>query len=220
MKNAACSRWTCPATGRAGRRSPAGFRWTCSLQAVEAVRAEAKADRLVLVGRSRRAVIRQCARLYPQRVALVLVDGVVALGAPPRPASPRSRRRSPTRCEAQAAWREAMIRGMSAVHAEAAPDHVLKMMLAAPEATAYGAMTATFDPAIWKGGGAADAGAGHLCRQVRTGEPRRHQTSAAQLRVSRGPRHRALRDDGEAGESNRLLERFVDALPAAPPPRR
>ena len=61
-------------------------------RAVEAVRAEARRDRLVLVGHSMGTpVIRQYARLYPQRVAaLVLVDGVVVLGAPPRPGVQRA----------------------------------------------------------------------------------------------------------------------------------
>ena len=46
--------------------------------------------------------------------------------------------------------REAMIRGMFTPATPAAlQDHVLKMMLAAPEATAYGAMVATFDPKVW-----------------------------------------------------------------------
>ena len=55
-------------------------------RAVEAVREEAKADRVVLVGHSMGApVIRQYAHLYPQRVAgLVAVDGPLDLrGFPP-----------------------------------------------------------------------------------------------------------------------------------------
>ena len=43
-----------------------------------------------------------------------------------------------------------MIRGMfTPATPQPIQDHVLKMMLAAPEATAYGAMVATFDPKIW-----------------------------------------------------------------------
>jgi pimeloyl-ACP methyl ester carboxylesterase len=46
--------------------------------------------------------------------------------------------------------REAMIRGMfTPATPKPLQDHVLKMMLGAPEATAYGAMVATFDPKIW-----------------------------------------------------------------------
>ena len=45
-----------------------------------------------------------------------------------------------------------MIRGMFS--ASTTPDeqqHILSMMLGAPESTAVGAMQATFDPANWKG---------------------------------------------------------------------
>jgi pimeloyl-ACP methyl ester carboxylesterase len=43
-----------------------------------------------------------------------------------------------------------MIRGMfTPATPKPLQEHVLKMMLAAPEATAYGAMVATFDPKIW-----------------------------------------------------------------------
>jgi pimeloyl-ACP methyl ester carboxylesterase len=46
--------------------------------------------------------------------------------------------------------REAMIRSMfTPATPRTVQDHVLKMMLSAPEATAYGAMVATFDPKIW-----------------------------------------------------------------------
>jgi len=47
--------------------------------------------------------------------------------------------------------RENMIRGMfSASTTPAMQEHILSMMLAPPEATAVGAMNATFDPSIWK----------------------------------------------------------------------
>src|ERR1700685_1487314 len=70
------------AHGKSG--SPADGKLTMDLfaRAVEAVRAEAKAERVVLVGHSMGTpVIVQYARLYPQHVAaLVFVDGVVSLG--------------------------------------------------------------------------------------------------------------------------------------------
>jgi pimeloyl-ACP methyl ester carboxylesterase len=118
-------------------------------RAVEAVRADAKADRIVLVGHSMGApVIRQYARLYPSHVAgLVIVDGAVYV--PPNATLPLqpSTINGPDGLKA----REAMIKTMfTPATPEAIQKHVLKMMLAAPAATASGAMTATFDPAIWK----------------------------------------------------------------------
>jgi pimeloyl-ACP methyl ester carboxylesterase len=117
-------------------------------KAVEAVRAEAGAERIVLVGHSMGApVIRQYAHLYPAHVAgLVAVDGPLDLrafgelppGFPPPLTGPEGR-----------TAREGMIRSMFIDATPAAlQDKILKMMLAAPEATAVGAMTAMFDPAL------------------------------------------------------------------------
>jgi pimeloyl-ACP methyl ester carboxylesterase len=116
-------------------------------RAVEAVRSEAKADKVVLVGHSMGTpVIRQYARLYPQHVAaLVLVDGVVAIlgGAAPQPAQMSG----PDGLRA----REQFIRGMfTAATPAALQERILKMMLAAPGATATGALSATLDPTNWK----------------------------------------------------------------------
>jgi len=117
-------------------------------RAVEAVRAEAGAERIVLVGHSMGApVIRQYAHLYPQRVAgLVAVDGPLDLrtfgelppGFPPPLTGPEGR-----------TAREGMIRSMFIAETPPAlQDKILTMMLAAPEATAVGAMNAMFDPVI------------------------------------------------------------------------
>ena len=121
-------------------------------RAVEAVRAEAGAgaERIVLVGHSMGApVIRQYAHLYPEHVAgLVAVDGPLDVrpfaaaelppGFPPPLTGPEGR-----------AARENMIRSMFIPQTPAAlQEHILKMMLAAPEATAVGAMNSMFDPAI------------------------------------------------------------------------
>src|SRR5688572_17783874 len=143
-----------PGHGKSGKIDAGRFTMDLFARAVEAVRAAAGAERLVLVGHSMGTpVIRQYARLYPQRVAaLVVVDGVVVLGAPPPPgaqpaqAPVADRMRGPDGPNN----REAMIRGMfTAATPKPLQDHVLKMMLGAPEATAYGAMVATFDPKIW-----------------------------------------------------------------------
>jgi pimeloyl-ACP methyl ester carboxylesterase len=143
-----------PGHGKSGRLEASKFSMDLFARAVEAVRAEAGADRLVLVGHSMGTpVIRQYARLYPQHVtALVIVDGVVALGAPPPPGAPPAQAPVPDRMRGPDGVknREAMIRGMfTPATPKPLQDHVLKMMLAPPEATAYGAMVATFDPKIW-----------------------------------------------------------------------
>jgi pimeloyl-ACP methyl ester carboxylesterase len=143
-----------PGHGKSGRLEASKFSMDLFARAVEAVRADAGVERLVLVGHSMGTpVIRQYARLYPQHVAaLVLVDGVVALGAPPRPGVQPAQAPVPDRMKGPDGPknREAMIRGMfTPATPKPLQDHVLKMMLGAPEATAYGAMVATFDPKIW-----------------------------------------------------------------------
>ena len=136
-----------PGHGKSGM--PKQFSMDGFARAVEAVRAEAKADKVVLVGHSMGTpVIVQYARLFPAHVAgLVFVDGLVgmtvAAGAPPlgdRMAGPEGRQA-----------REQMIRGMfSGSTTLALQTKILNMMMAPPEATAAGAMNATFDPAVWK----------------------------------------------------------------------
>jgi sigma-B regulation protein RsbQ len=116
-------------------------------RAVEAVRAEAGADRIVLVGHSMGApVIRQYAHLYPQHVAgLVAVDGPLDIRVFPTELPPGFAA-SFTGPEGRAA-REGMIRSMFIAETPPAlQEKILAMMLAAPEATAVGAMNATFDP--------------------------------------------------------------------------
>ncbi|HEY3516990.1 MAG TPA: alpha/beta hydrolase [Gammaproteobacteria bacterium] len=139
-----------PGHGESGSPKDGKLSMDLFARAVEAVRAEAGAgaERIVLVGHSMGApVIRQYAHLYPQHVAgLVAVDGPLDLrafgelpaGFPPPLTGPEGR-----------AAREGMIRSMFIAETPASlQDHILKMMLAAPEATAVGAMNAMFDPAI------------------------------------------------------------------------
>ena len=98
-------------------------------KSIEAVRIEAKAGKIVLVGHSMGTpVIRQYARLYPANVAaLVPVDGVLDLsGSPNAP--------NPDRIEGPEGLknRETMIREMFGKSASPAiQEHILKMMLAA-----------------------------------------------------------------------------------------
>jgi pimeloyl-ACP methyl ester carboxylesterase len=141
-----------PGHGRSDAPPDGRFSMDLFARAVEAVRRESKADKVVLVGHSMGTpVIRQYARLYPEHVAgLVLVDGLVF-----RPAAP-ARGAAPPLQPSQLAGpeglkaRENMIRGMfTPATPPALQQHVLKMMLAAPEATASGAMLATFDASNW-----------------------------------------------------------------------
>jgi pimeloyl-ACP methyl ester carboxylesterase len=121
-------------------------------RAVEAVRAEQRVDRVILVGHSMGTpVIRQYARLYPQHVtALVFVDGIVMTPPPAgrgvTPPIDPNQFTAPDGLQA----RERFIRGMFTPKTPAdVQEKVLKMMLAAPTATATGAMLATFDPSTF-----------------------------------------------------------------------
>jgi pimeloyl-ACP methyl ester carboxylesterase len=141
--------------GHGQSQSPQDGKFSVDLfaRAVEAVRAEVGADRIVLVGHSMGApVIRQYALLYPERVAgLVAVDGPLDLRAFP---SPQAGQTPPpmTGPEGLAA-REGMIRSMFIPETPAGlQKQILAMMLGTPEATAAGAMAAMFDPAIRSGG--------------------------------------------------------------------
>jgi pimeloyl-ACP methyl ester carboxylesterase len=133
-----------PGHGKSGM--PKAFSMELFARAIEAVRAEAKVEKAVLVGHSMGTpVIRKYALMYPDRVAgLVIVDGLVQLpaaGVPPGrgaiPAMPLP-------------GREAMVKGMfGPATTPALQQHILKMMLGAPEATAVGAMNATWDTSQW-----------------------------------------------------------------------
>lgn len=139
-----------PGHGRSASPKDGKLSMDLFARAVEAVRAEAKADRVVLVGHSMGApVIRQYARMYPQRVAgLVAVDGPLDLrGFPP----PEFKQPPPMVGAEGLKARDKMIRGMFIPEtAPALQEHVLKMMLGTSEATANGAMAAVFDPTLSK----------------------------------------------------------------------
>jgi len=131
-----------PGHGMSASPAQSDFSMGLFADAVEAVRAEAGADRVVLVGHSMGVpVIRQYAIMYPQHVAgLVGVDGPFDM----RNVSPPVAGGSMTR-----ETREVAIRSMFLPTTPAAvQDHVMKMMLAPPDSTANGAYAAMFDPAI------------------------------------------------------------------------
>lgn len=139
-----------PGHGKSGSPSDSKLSMDLFARAVEAVRSEAKADRVVLVGHSMGTpVIVQYARLYPRHTAaMVFVDGLVSPVGNIPGGSPLSAAFAGANGHKA---REAMIRAMFS--SATTPDmqkHILAMMLGAPEATAVGAMDATTDPAIWK----------------------------------------------------------------------
>src|SRR5688572_31415579 len=137
-----------PGHGKSGSPKDGKFSMDLFARAVEAVRAEAGTDKVVLVGHSMGApVIRQYARLFPQHVAaLVAVDGPLDMRQFPAEFKP-----PPLNGPEGLKAREGMIRGMFTP--QTSPDvqqKVLSMMLKAPEATAIGAMMSMTDPSLRK----------------------------------------------------------------------
>ena len=113
-------------------------------RAIEAVRVESRADRVVVVGHSMGTpVILRYAKLYPQHVAaLVLVDGLMVDG-PPTPGAGAAMGGPDGRKH-----REALIqRFFVPTTPPAVRERVSRMMLSAPEATAVGAMNASVETA-------------------------------------------------------------------------
>lgn len=143
-----------PGHGRSQSPEKGQFAVDLFARAVEAVRAEAKADTIVLVGHSMGApVIRQYAALYPQHVAgLIAVDGPLVRpnwatyfggGGLPSP--------SQFAGTDGLTAREGMIRETFTPQTPAAlQQRILDMMLKAPEATAVGAFAWVLDADIWK----------------------------------------------------------------------
>jgi pimeloyl-ACP methyl ester carboxylesterase len=132
-----------PGHGRSDLPKDGTFSMELFARAVEAVRAEAKIERAVFIGHSMGTpVIRTYALMYPARVAgLVLVDGLVQLASPSPAFTP-----PPMVGKEGMLAREKMIRGMfGPATTPQLQEHILKMMLGTKEATAAGAMTATWD---------------------------------------------------------------------------
>jgi len=135
-----------PGHGKSDSPKDGKFSMDLFARAIEAVREEAKVDRVVLVGHSMGTpVVLRYAHLYPAHTAaLVFVDGLMPAAA----TNPAANRGAAMGGPNGHAAREAMIRGFFVADTPpAVQTKVLSMMLGAPEATAIGAMNATFDPA-------------------------------------------------------------------------
>jgi len=138
-----------PGAGQSGSPRDGKLSMDLFARAIEAVREEAKADRVALVGHSMgTAAIMQYARLHPEHtVALVLVDGSVTV---PPDAAPAMLAMAKQYAESAKA-RETMVQMMFTPNtSEEVKKQVLSMILRAPAATATGMMQAFADPAIWK----------------------------------------------------------------------
>jgi pimeloyl-ACP methyl ester carboxylesterase len=138
-----------PGHGKSGSPKDGKFTLELFAKAVEAVRSEAKAERVALAGHSMGTpAIVQYARLYPQHVAaLIFVDGGIMLPSANLNASFADQFGGLNGLKA----RENMIRSMfSASTTEAMQKHILSMMLGAPSETAVGAMKAIFAPSSLK----------------------------------------------------------------------
>ncbi len=136
-----------PGHGKSGSPKYGSLSMALFARAIEAIRAEARAEKVVLIGHSMGVpVIRQYARMFPTHVAaLVPVDGVLRLSGSPNAPNPDNMK-GPQGLKN----REAMIRGMFGKSATPAiQEHVLKMMLAAPELTATQAMASMFVATNW-----------------------------------------------------------------------
>ncbi|HKH71395.1 MAG TPA: alpha/beta hydrolase [Vicinamibacterales bacterium] len=132
-----------PGHGKSDLPKDGKFSMELFARAVEAVRVEAKIDRAVFVGHSMGTpVIRTYALMYPAHVAgLVLVDGLVQVAGAASPFTP-----PPMLGKEGMQAREKMVRGMfGPATTPQLQQHILKMMLGTKEATAAGAMNATWD---------------------------------------------------------------------------
>src|SRR5215831_3003785 len=133
-----------PGHGKSAPPKDGIFSMELFAKAVEAVRAKAKADKVVLVGHSMGTpVVVQYAQMFPQHIAaLVFVDGLLRIGRDTPIARNPQQFTGPEGKKA----RESMVRGMfSASTTPAMQNHILNMMLGTSEATAVGSLKATWE---------------------------------------------------------------------------
>lgn len=136
-----------PGHGKSDSPKDGKFSMDLFARAIESVRAEVKAERIVAVGHSMGTpVVMRYAHLYPAHVsALVFVDGLMPM--PPAQAAASANMGAAMGGPNGRTAREAMIRRFFvAGTTQDVQTKVLNMMLGAPEATAVGAMNATREP--------------------------------------------------------------------------
>jgi len=139
-----------PGHGQSDQPTDGKFSMDLFAKAIEAVRAEASVDRVILAGHSMGGpVIYRYAQLYPEHTeALILVDAPLFKGSDARTFIDESLPRVTGQDGLKG--REAMIRSMfSAATTPELQSRILKMMLSAPETTAGGAMNSMADPVVW-----------------------------------------------------------------------
>ena len=203
-----------PGHGQSGAPKDGKLSMELFARAVEAVRKDSKADRVVVVGHSMGTpVVIEYARLYPEAHR-----GAGIRGWPGESYACRSRQaalRVPNPSQMSGPdglkARETMIRGMFS--ASTTPDmqkHILSMMLAAPESTAVGAMQATFDPAYWKGDVFNEPVLGLYADHSRSGDRAYMKTHFPNMDYQEiaGTGHFLMMEKPE--EFNRLLISFLD----------
>jgi pimeloyl-ACP methyl ester carboxylesterase len=138
-----------PGHGKSALPKDNKFSMDLFARAIEAVRADAKAKDIVLVGHSLGTpVIRQYARLFPQHtLALVLVDGVVIKAESAQMFLPLVKT---FEGPGGAAARDKFVRNMFTKAPPEIQPGILKVSNATSEAAAVGAFGTMTDPAIWK----------------------------------------------------------------------
>ena len=138
-----------PGHGQSGFPRDGKLSMDLSARAIEAVRQDVKAERVVLVGHSMgTAAILQYARLYPQHtVAIVIVDGSVTFQESDKQRAMEAAKKYAESSKA----RETMVQAMfTPTTKKEVRQLVLSMVLGAPAKTAVGMMEAFVDPGIWK----------------------------------------------------------------------
>lgn len=139
-----------PGHGQSGVPPEASMTMDNYARAIAAVMDEAHVERASLVGHSMGTpVIRQFARLFPGRTeSLILVDGSIY---PPSNARASQGRWESYRGAAGLATRQRVIRSyLTPAGAGAVNAQILRVMLAAPEATAVGAIKGMLEMRIWQ----------------------------------------------------------------------
>ena len=201
-----------PGHGKSGSPKDGKLSMELFARAIEAVRDEAKAERVVLAGHSMGTpVVIQYARMYPQHViALVFVDGLVGMpttAAGNMPSADQFKRPEGLKI------RENIIRGMfSTATTPEMQEHILSMMLGAPGETAAGAMEAILDPSIYTDDVFPQSILGLYADDSRIIDPESLKNRFPKLEYSEIPGTGHFLMLEKPGEFNKLFLSFLDKL--------